>query len=133
MALLAYLFSQFIKDISPLKRDIRRYAQSPDYEGRVAFIRRFHQDFKKIVSAYAEDETVYVFVDDLDRCQVPKAADLMQALNLMIGNDPRIVFLIGMDREKVAAGLAVKHEKLLPYRVKRPCNAARVLAPKTRN
>jgi hypothetical protein len=39
----------------------------------------------------------------------------MQALNLMISDSSRLIFIIGMDREKVAAGLAVKHEKLLPY------------------
>jgi len=56
-----------------------------------------------------------VFIDDVDRCVPPKAADLMQAINLMISDNPRLIFIIGMDREKVAAGLAVKHEKLLPY------------------
>jgi hypothetical protein len=36
------------------------------------------------VKTYAEGSRVYVFVDDLDRCEVPKAAELMQALNLLI-------------------------------------------------
>jgi hypothetical protein len=62
------------------------------------------------------EKTVYVFIDDLDRCEVPKAAELMQALNLMMSTDRKgLIFIIGMDREKVAAGLAVKNEKLLPY------------------
>ncbi|PHM10873.1 GUN4 domain-containing protein [Nostoc sp. 'Peltigera malacea cyanobiont' DB3992] len=39
----------------------------------------------------------------------------MQALNLMISNDPHIIFILGMDREKVAAGLAVKYKDILPY------------------
>jgi hypothetical protein len=39
----------------------------------------------------------------------------MQALNLMITDSSQLVFIIGMDREKVAAGLALKHEALLPY------------------
>jgi hypothetical protein len=38
----------------------------------------------------------------------------MKAVNLLIADDPRLVFILGMDREKVAAGLAVKYEKLLP-------------------
>jgi hypothetical protein len=33
----------------------------------------------------------------------------------MISENPKLAFVMGMDREKVAAGLAVKHEKLLPY------------------
>lgn len=100
---------------NPLEINLRKYLQSPDYDGHVTFVESFHEDFRRIVDAYAGDRKVYVFIDDLDRCEVPKAADLMQALNLLITDDPRLIFLIGMDREKVAAGLAVKYEKLLPY------------------
>jgi formylglycine-generating enzyme required for sulfatase activity len=39
----------------------------------------------------------------------------MQAINLMIAEDPSVVFILGMDREKVAASLAVKYEQLLTY------------------
>lgn len=77
---------------------------------------KFHEDFKKIVEAYAgKNNKVYVFIDDLDRCEFAKSADLMQAFNLMISNDPHIIFILGMDREKVAAGLAVKYKDILPY------------------
>jgi hypothetical protein len=59
---------------------------------------------------------VYVFIDDLDRCEVPKAADLMQAINLLLStNDTNLIFVLGLDREIVAAGLAAKYERLLPY------------------
>lgn len=100
---------------NPFKHDLKKYIQIPDYTGRIPFIEQFHKDFKKIVETYAGDRRVYVFIDDLDRCEVPKAADLMQAINLMISDDPQLVFIVGMDRQKVAAGLAVKHKELLPY------------------
>ena len=95
--------------------DFAKYVHSPDYENRLAFFDNFHKDFKKIVDAYIGENKVYVFIDDLDRCEVPKAADLMQALNLMITDDPSLIFIIGMDREKIAASFAVKHEKLTQY------------------
>jgi hypothetical protein len=44
-----------------------------------------------------------------------KAADLLQALNMMISNDPQIIFILGMDREKVAAGITYKQKNVLPY------------------
>jgi formylglycine-generating enzyme required for sulfatase activity len=118
--LIGIIFSVMIKlksvAGSPFDFDFNRYFTSPDYENRVAFIERFHKDFNNIVNAYAgKYNKVYVFIDDLDRCEVPKAADLMQAINLMISYDLRLIFIIGMDREKVAASIAVKHEKLLPY------------------
>jgi KAP-like P-loop domain-containing protein len=118
-AYLALLFTvlnrirSFVGD--PLAIDLKKYMQVPNYEERVSFVERFHEDFKYILDCYARGKTVYVFIDDVDRCEVPKAADLMSALNLMISGNTPLVFIIGMDREKVAAGLAVKHEKLLPY------------------
>ena len=100
---------------NPIMAGLKKHIRSPDYDARVTFIERFHRDLNRIISSYVRKRRVYVFIDDLDRCEVPKAAELMQAINLMITNDPLLVFVIGMDREKVAAGLAVKYEKLLPY------------------
>jgi|GEM_PF-5759498 hypothetical protein len=101
---------------NPLETDLRKYLRSPSYEQRVSFIEQFHEDFSRIIDAYAGEKTIYVFIDDLDRCEIPKAAELMQAINLLVSGDQRgLIFIIGMDREKVAAGLAVKNEKLLPY------------------
>ncbi len=100
---------------NPLKINLKKYLKHPDYADRVSFIDKLHNDFQKIVSAYTGKERVYIFIDDLDRCVIPKAAELMESINLMLSNNPKLVFILGMDREKVAAGLAVKHEKLLPY------------------
>lgn len=100
---------------SPVEFDLKEHLRSPDYQESLAFVERFHADFRHVVEAYAGRETVYVFIDDVDRCDVPKAAELMEGLNLMVGSDLRLVTIVGMDREKVAAGLAVKHQALLPY------------------
>ncbi len=100
---------------NPFTADLKKYLQVPGYDSEIAFIEQFHDDFGKIVKTYAGRNKVYVFIDDLDRSEVPKAADLMQAINLLIADSPQLFFIVGMDREKVAAGLAVKYEKLLPY------------------
>ena len=97
------------------KNDLTKYLKSPNYENQTSFVEKFHEDFKKIVEAYAGKNKVYVFIDDLDRCELPKSADLMQAINMMIANDPQLIFILGMDREKVAAGIAVKYKEVIPY------------------
>jgi hypothetical protein len=99
----------------PFKSDLKKYLQTPSYDSQISFIEQFHDDFGKIVETFAGKNKVYVFIDDLDRSEVPKAADLMQAINLLISDSPRVFFIVGMDRDKVAAGLAVKYEKILPY------------------
>jgi hypothetical protein len=104
----------------PLKTNLRKYLRRPDYASRQAFIEIFHEDFTRTVDAFAGGERIFVFIDDLDRCDVPRAADLMQALTLLIADDRRIVFILGMDREKVAAGIAYKFRELAPYLNRRP-------------
>ena len=39
----------------------------------------------------------------------------MQAVSMLVGEDSRLFFIIGMDRAKVAAGVAAKYEQLIPY------------------
>ena len=39
----------------------------------------------------------------------------MQAINLLISESAPVFYVLGLDREKIAAGLAAKYEKLLPY------------------
>ena len=39
----------------------------------------------------------------------------MQALNLMIPDDSQVIFILGMDREKVAASIALKQKDILQY------------------
>ncbi len=109
------LLGNFQKLLNSPKNNLIKYIEAPDYKKQSAFIEEFHEDFGKIVDAYIGDGKVFVFIDDLDRCEHPKAADLMQAINLMIAEDPSVVFILGMDREKVAASLAVKYEQLLSY------------------
>ena len=87
----------------------------PNYTGKLPLIRQITEDFNSLVKAYADDDNVYVFVDDLDRCEYSKAAELMQALLVLLSSAPTIALIIGLDREKVAAAMATRQEKLLPY------------------
>jgi hypothetical protein len=101
---------------NPFKADLQKYVNAPNYSGNVAFIEEFHRDFKGTVDILTkDDEKIFIFIDDLDRAEVPKAAELMQGLNMMISDSPRLIFIIGMDREKVAAGVAAKYKDLLPF------------------
>lgn len=99
----------------PIGVDLQNFLVNPDYQERIPFLQNFHDDFQNILNSYVEDENVYIFIDDLDRCQVPKAAQLMQSINLLLDKDSRLIFIIGMDRKKVAAGVASKHDDIIPY------------------
>jgi hypothetical protein len=101
---------------NPFKSDLAKFVTTPSYAGNVAFIEEFHRDFDQTVNVLSDNKSkIFIFIDDLDRADVPKAAELMQGLNMMISNSSRLIFIIGMDREKVAAGIAAKYKDLLPF------------------
>jgi len=96
---------------------LEKYIDRPDYKGKAAFVDTFSDDFSKTLEAYAPTDggKIFVFIDDLDRCEAPKVADLMQALNLMIGDGNSLIFILGLDRAKVASAIAFKFREILPY------------------
>jgi len=116
-SLIASIIWTWKNAMGPIEKELRKYIANPEYEGRVSFVERIHDDFEKFLNAYVdEDAEVFVFIDDLDRCLPEKAAELVKSTNMMISNgDPRVFFIMRMDREKVAAGIASEHEELIKY------------------
>ncbi|HMA92967.1 MAG TPA: P-loop NTPase fold protein [Polyangiaceae bacterium] len=104
------------------KLNINQHVRDPKYGTRLGFAEAFHEDFERICNVYIDStEKVFVFIEDLDRAEVPRAAELIQALTVMIPDNSRLVFVLAIDRDRVAAGIAAKHEKLLPF-LARPAN-----------
>lgn len=98
-----------------INQSFEQRINEPSYQEHTEFLESFQSDLELILDVYAGEDPVYVFMDDVDRCAVPKAADLMRSINLMISSDCQIIFIIGLDRERVAAGIAAKHDTLLEH------------------
>lgn len=113
------LWKMLGRSISILTLPIRsRFADAYpnlDYPKQKSFLDEVDEDLGDLIYAYAGSEPVFVFIDDLDRCDPSQAAELMRATNLLLEKRPQLILVIGMDREKVAAGLAAEHEEVLPY------------------
>jgi len=95
--------------------DLKKFVEQPDYKSKLGFLERFHDDFAKCVNAYTGGSRTFVFVDDLDRCEVPKAVELLQALNLLLAANLPLVVVLAIDRPKIAAGVAVRNRELLAF------------------
>lgn len=124
--LLILLFAKIPESLRKrlFEAQLEKYIDKPDYKGKAAFVDAFSDDFTKTIAAYAPaakshsgnpPAKIFVFIDDLDRCEAPKAADLMQAMNLMIGEGNPLIFILGLDRAKVAAAIAFKFREIVPY------------------
>jgi hypothetical protein len=100
--------------------DIKKYVGGPAYREKVGFLEQFQEDFAIFAKTYVSDRRTFIFVDDLDRCEVPKAAELLQALNLMLTDELRFIVVLAMDRTKIAAGIALRNEGLLKFLPRQP-------------
>lgn len=118
IALIASAIEKTRKAIgNPLSIDLRKFVDTPDYGRRRAFGETFNEDLKRVIAAYVDPrKRIYVFIDDVDRCEAPKAADLMQALTVLMSvEQSQLIFILGLDRKMVAASIAYKYENLIPY------------------
>ncbi|MFZ0272014.1 MAG: P-loop NTPase fold protein [Acidobacteriaceae bacterium] len=115
-ALLVFLskLAELLKSPAALGRAKKLWG-APNFHERMPLIYDMTANLKSLVEAYVGEETVYVFIDDLDRCEYSKAAELIQGLLLLASSAPKVALIVGLDRDKVAAALSAKQEKLLPY------------------
>lgn len=108
--LLGYLLRPFPARPSILLASLNKQLSLARAEAQTDFRQRFRQHFGDVTAALAP-RTMTLFIDDLDRCQPEKAAELLEALNYLLEKDPCFVVL-GMAREVVEAQVALAHKAL---------------------
>lgn len=107
--------SSIFKD--PFQIPLDKVFDRPNYKDKVNFLSHFEKDFARIVHAATKNDLgwkpskLVIFIDDLDRCEPPKSADIVEAVNLFLDAEG-CVFVIGMDSESVAKSVEVKYKDL---------------------
>ena len=128
------LWLAFRKPVRTFVGEIRAYMKKPEYAANRGSSERLHCEFRAWLGACAKPgERIYVFIDDLDRCAGPRAAELLEWLQLMMSNTGNgddshfpLVVIAGLAREKVAAAVAMKYREMLP--IFAPANLPRAKA-----
>jgi hypothetical protein len=96
----------------PSMANLSKHMQSANPDLRLSLVKAWFRDLPRVVEAFARDEMIFVFIEDLDRCAVPQVMELMQAINLLILTELKsVVILVGMGR--IAGGVAMKHADVL--------------------
>jgi len=102
---------------NPFSLDWESLADQPDYRDKIGFLGQFQEDFERIVKIATRrvwgwtPRKLVVFIDDLDRCEPPKPADVMEAISVFL-DSPGCVFVIGMDSRAVIASIETKYRTL---------------------
>ncbi|MBC5785800.1 hypothetical protein H8N03_22865 [Ramlibacter sp. USB13] len=79
-------------------------------EAKADFRQRFREHFGDVARALSP-RTLTIFIDDLDRCEPQKAAELLEAVNYLCESG-RCFVVLGMARELVEAQIASAHKTL---------------------
>jgi hypothetical protein len=97
----------------PFDLKLGEYIRKPDYKERIGFLAEFEEDFQRVVKAVTRDGKwpLVVFIDDLDRCAPPKPAEIIEAINILLGAK-HCVFVVGMDAQAVACSIEAKYQDL---------------------
>jgi hypothetical protein len=97
----------------PFDLNLGEYVRKPDYKERIGFLAEFEEDFQHVVKAVTRDGRcpLVVFIDDLDRCAPPKPAEIIEAINILLGAQ-HCVFVLGMDAQAVACSIEAKYKDL---------------------
>jgi peptidoglycan hydrolase-like protein with peptidoglycan-binding domain len=108
-------FASILED--PFSLSFEKYVKSPDYKQKIGFIGEFEADFKRIVNIVTrpvwgwKSRKLIIFIDDLDRCEPPKSADVIEAINVFL-DSVGCVFVLGMDSRAVIASIETKYDKM---------------------
>jgi formylglycine-generating enzyme required for sulfatase activity len=94
---------------------LKQLESHTNYKELIPFKEHFFSDFNKIIESYVGESNVYVFIDELDRCKIPKAAELMQTLIFMALESPHVYFSLAFDRKIMAAELASINKEVIEY------------------
>jgi len=107
MLIFYFSISNFL--VKNLKGNLKKYLSYTEHTGKMPYIENLHSDLMILIQCYCKSKRVFVFIDDLDRCETPKAADLIQAITMMLPENASTILLLGIDREKLAASISARH------------------------
>ncbi|HYC77403.1 MAG TPA: P-loop NTPase fold protein, partial [Planctomycetota bacterium] len=91
-----------------LFKKLRRDAGAPaDAEFRVAFA----AEFRDVLGRLGKDQKLVVFIDDLDRCEPPEAAAMLETVNYLMTAGPCVV-VAGFDPDYVQACVRIAYRNV---------------------
>lgn len=76
---------------------------------QVQSVEQFLSEFQKLMKVFTDKgRSVFVFIDDLDRCLPESALEIFEAIKLFL-DAPGCAYIVGVDRDVIRKGLAIKY------------------------
>lgn len=98
-------------DQEPKLSDILQKQKNDISQENLASIDDLKNALKKLFAEKAAGKTVFVFIDDMDRCLPDVALDLLEAIKIFF-SDVGCIFLIAADEQLIGQGLRLRYRDL---------------------
>ncbi len=108
--LFAYGLRAFPDSPAVLLASLANKSNQGDIEAQTGYRQRFKMHFADVCEAL-RPRTMLIFIDDLDRCEPDKTAEMLEAVNYLV-NSGRCFIVLGMARNVVEAQLAHHYKDL---------------------
>ncbi|MGB0652854.1 MAG: KAP family P-loop NTPase fold protein [Thermoplasmatota archaeon] len=95
-----------------LRSALAAFAHNPEHEADTGALEAMRSELREhLRQALPEGGRLVVFIDDLERCRPPGAADVLEFVNQVLAG-PEVVVVVMAEMSGVAAQVAVKYERL---------------------
>jgi hypothetical protein len=109
--LVAGLRSLFRMESSTSVSELAQKTTNQSTREAISSLARFQAIFRHMLKEKANNRTVYVFIDDLDRCQPNVALDILESVRVAL-TDIECVFIVAVDERLIAEGLRLRYKEL---------------------
>ncbi len=102
-----------IDDINNFKNN---YLKAPDDDSEVENIRKFREEFEKMLNEAKSVSNLTVIIDDLDRCTPERIIDTLEAIKLFLSVD-KTTFIVAVDQRIIEYAVNTKYQKIDGYEI----------------
>lgn len=110
---ICFLAWRFAVVILPVSRRVLEYIKLPDYRDQMGFQHQVLTDLRLMYDRlikWKKNPKIVVFIDDLDRCSEDKIMEILQAINLILGEN-RFYVILGIDTEMLHRAITSYYTK----------------------
>ncbi|HCR71420.1 MAG TPA: hypothetical protein DIW23_08265, partial [Anaerolineae bacterium] len=91
------------------KLDMQKHAEPSPFEKYAAFFDYFDEAFDMLLNTWLKNDTLVIFIDDLDRCLPSKTVQVLEAIKLFLDKSG-CVFVLGADTKIVQAAVETHYK-----------------------
>lgn len=106
-------------------------AKVASLDEQTSFREKFAEEFRDVTRALGE-QSMIIFIDDLDRCRPENVRDVLEAVNFLVSSGDCFV-VMGMDRDSVTAAVGISFKEVAEEQESRTPNRRATDSPDLSN